>query len=87
MVEPGLSVQTIDREDMSHSWSDITVALYLMDYCFAGPVCSLWAGRECGRGADNEICLTDPRLLAIVKTDTPELSERLADLRRRGGRG
>lgn len=83
--EGGLSVQTIDQSDLGHSWDDITIALYLTDYYYAGPVCSLWAGEIVGKGGDNEDVIGNAKLLAIVDVNDPELRQTLSDLRVRGG--
>lgn len=67
--EPGLSVQTIDLYDANRFDSDIRIALYLLDYRFCGPVCSLWSGELAGRGGDNEDTIVNAHIIGIVHDD------------------
>jgi hypothetical protein len=78
--EAGLSVQTIDSGDMGRCDTDIRIAIYLTEYRFCGPVCSLWAGDVIGKGGDNEDVIGNLRLLATVDTLQVALRSKLSEL-------
>ena len=72
--EPGLSVQTIAKDDMDHFDGDLRISLLLLDYRFCGPVCSLWTGEVVGHGGDNEDVITPTACLGIVSKDVIEMA-------------
>lgn len=57
----GLSVNTIDAGD-----DPVTVASRVIEYGFAGPVCSLWSGRVAGKDTDGAEVIADAKLTAII---------------------
>jgi len=62
--EAGLSVMPIGLSDLERGETEL--AFFILDYSFAGPICSVWTGEVVGHGKDGEPLLGSPKLLGTI---------------------